>query len=117
MVCLNFPTTNNKAEYEILVARLDLAKAARATSMVGYCDSQVVTSQVNDDYECKGERMKKYLEQVRKRVGNDLQAKFIQILREENKQADRLAKTASTKHMPVSSKVLSFVQLRPNRWR
>ena len=113
MVCLNFLTTNNKAEYEILVARLDLAKAARATSMVVYCDSQVVTSQVNGDYECKGERMKKYLEQVRKRVGNDLQAKFVQISREENKQADRLAKTASAKHMPIFSKVLSFVQLTP----
>ena len=44
--------------------------------MVVYCNSQVITSQVNGDYECKSERMKKYLEQVRKRVG-DLQAKFV----------------------------------------
>ena len=83
MVCLNFPTTNNKVEYKALVARLDLTKAAGATSVVIYCDSQVVTSQVNDDYECKGERMKKYLEQVEKRVG-DIQTKFVQIPREEN---------------------------------
>ena len=54
MVRLDFPTTNNEAEYEALMAGLDLAKAARATSMVVYCDSQVVTSQVNGDYECKG---------------------------------------------------------------
>ena len=70
MVCLNFPTTNNEAKYEALVAGLDLTKAARATSVFVYCDSQVVTSQVNGDYECKGERMKKYLEQVRKRMGD-----------------------------------------------
>ena len=57
--------------------------------------------------------MKKYLEQVRKRVGDDLQAKFVQILREENEQADLLAKITSTEHMPVSNKVLSFVQLSP----
>ena len=57
--------------------------------------------------------MKKYLMQVRKRVGEDLQAKFVQILREENEQADLLAKITSTEHMPVSSKVLSFVQLSP----
>ena len=57
--------------------------------------------------------MKKYLEQVRKRVGNDFQAKFVQIPREENKQANQLVKAASAKHMPISSEVLSFVQLSP----
>ena len=44
MVHLHFPTTNNEAEYEALVTGLDLAKATGATSMVVYCDSQVVTS-------------------------------------------------------------------------
>ena len=39
MVCLDFPTTNNEAEYEALVAGLDLAKAAGAMSVVIYCDS------------------------------------------------------------------------------
>ena len=64
MVQLDFPTTKNEAKYKALMARLDLAKAAGATSVIIHCNSQVVTSQVNDDYECKGERMKKYLEQV-----------------------------------------------------
>ena len=71
MICLNFPTTNNEAEYETLIAGLDLAKATGAESMVVYCNSQVVISQVNGDYECKNERMKKYLEQVKDRV-NDI---------------------------------------------
>ena len=62
MVRLDFPTTNNEAKYEALIVGLDLAIAAGATSMVVYCDSQVVISQVNGDYECKGEQMKKYLE-------------------------------------------------------
>ena len=78
--------------------------------MVVYCDSQVVMSQVNGDYECRGERMKKYLEQVRKQVAK-FQAKFVQIPKEENEQADRLAKTASVEYMLIPSKVLSFVQL------
>ena len=59
--------------------------------MIVYCDSQVVTSQVNDDYECNGERMKKYLDQVQK-CANKLQAKFFQIPRKENEQANCLAK-------------------------
>ena len=70
MICLNFPTTNNKAEYKALVAGLDLARAAGATSVVIYYDSQVITNQVNRDYECKGEMMKQYLDQVKRRVDN-----------------------------------------------
>ena len=112
IVRLNFLTTNNEAEYETLVAGLDLTKAAGATSMVVYCNSQVVTSQVNGDYECKGKRMKKNLKQVRKRVA-DLQTKFVQIPRKENKQADHLAKVVSAEHILISSNVLSFVQILP----
>ena len=89
MVRLDFPITNNEEKYEALIARLDLAKAVRAMDVVVYCDSQVVTNQVNDYYECKGKHMKKYLEQIKDRV-NNLQAKFVQIPREENEAADHL---------------------------
>ena len=58
MVRLDFPTINNEVEYEALVAGLGLAKAAGATSVVIYCNSQVITNQVNGDYEYKGEMMK-----------------------------------------------------------
>ena len=80
MIRLDFPTTNNEAEYEALVVGLDLARVAGATSVVIYCDSQVITNQINRDYECKGERMKLYLDQVKRGVDN-LQAKIIQIPR------------------------------------
>ena len=70
MIRLDFPTTNNKAEYEALVAGLDLAKAARVENMVIYCDSQVVISQINGDYECKNKRMKKYHKEVKGRIGS-----------------------------------------------
>ena len=112
MVRLDFATTNNEAEYKTLVAGLELAKVAGATSVVIHCDSQVITNQVNEDYECKGERMKKYLEQV-KRMVDDLQAKLVQIPRGENEQADHLAKATSVKHMIIPGNVLSFVQLSP----
>ena len=38
MICLDFPTTNNEAEYEALVAGLDLAKAAGDANVVLYYD-------------------------------------------------------------------------------
>ena len=54
MVRLGFPTTNNEAKYEALVARLNLAKEAGAASVVIHYDSQVITNDLNGDYECKG---------------------------------------------------------------
>ena len=92
--------TNNKAEYKALIAGLDLAKVAGSENLVVYCDSQVVTSQVNGDYECKNEWMKKYLEQVKDRVSS-LRVKFVQIPREENEHTDQLAKDDSTNHMDI----------------
>ena len=56
--------------------------------------------------------MKRYLDQVKRRI-DDLQAKIVQIPREENKQADCLAKVASVEHMITHGNVLSFVQLSP----
>ena len=67
---------------------------------------------MNGDYECKGERMKRYLDQVRKRV-DDLKAKIIQIARGGNEQSDRLAKAVSVENMITLDNVLSFVQLSP----
>ena len=79
--------TNNEVEYEALIAGLNLAKAAGAKNFIVYYDSQVVTNQVNGNYECKNERMKKYLKQVKDRV-NSLRVKFAQIPREENEHTD-----------------------------
>ena len=110
MIRLDFPTTNNAAEYEALVARLDLMKAVGAENMIVHCDSQVITSQINGNYRCRNERMKKYLEEVKNRISS-LEVKFVQIPREENKCADRLAKAAFAEFMSASKQVLSFVQI------
>ena len=92
------------------MARLDLAKAAGAKNMIVHCDSQVITSQINGDYECRNERMKKYLEEVKNRIGS-LEVRFVQIPREENECADRLAKVASAEFMIAPKQVLSFIQI------
>ena len=54
--------------------------------------------------------MKKYLEEVKGRISG-LQIKFVQIPKEENECADRLAKAASAEYMLVPNQVLSFVQI------
>ena len=109
MIRLDFPTTNNEAEYEALIAGLDLAKAAGAENMIIHCDSQVITSQINGDFECRSEKMKKYLKEVKGQT-TGLEVKFVQIPREENECADRLAKVASAEFMKAPKQVLFFVQ-------
>ena len=110
MIRLDFPTTNNKVEYEVLVTGLDLAKAAGAENIIVHCNSQVVTSQINGNYECKNDRIKRYLEEVKHQISS-LKVEFIQILREENEWADHLAKAALAEFMLVLEQVLSFVQV------
>ena len=89
---------------------MDLTKAVSAENMIIHCDSQVITSQINDDYEYRNERMKKYLEEVKSQI-NSLEVKFVQIPWEENECADCLAKAASVEFMSASKQVLSFVQI------
>ena len=83
MVRLEFHTTNNEAEYEALIARLDHVRAIEAENMIIHYDSQVDS----DSYECKSEKMRRYLDKVKGRIGS-LQIKFVQIPREENECAD-----------------------------
>ena len=52
-------------------------------------------SQVNGTCEAKEERMKKYLEKVLQLVKKFKEANFVQILREENMEADALVKESS----------------------
>ena len=54
--------------------------------------------------------MKKYLSLVKRQMNQNFTAKFVQIPREKNKQANRLAKAVSAEHMTIGSQVLSFIQ-------
>ena len=69
MIRLKFHTTKNEAEYEALIVGLDLPRAAGAENIIIHYDSQVVTSQVNGSYECRNERMEKYLDEVKGQIG------------------------------------------------
>ena len=52
-----------------MIARLDLTRAVGAKNMIIHCDFQLITSQVNGNYECKNERMKKkYLNKVKGQI-------------------------------------------------
>ena len=91
----------------------NLAKVAEASSVVIHSYSQVIVGHINGDYEAKRERMKEYLSMVKERISQKFSAKFVQIPRGENEQANRLAKAASAQHMFITGWVLSFIQNLP----
>ena len=98
-VRLHYPTTNNEAEYKALLKSLELAKSLGAESVLVQGDSQLVIGQVNGTYEAKEERMKKYLNKVRRLIKKFRVAHFVQVPREENMEADTLAKEASVSEL------------------
>uniref|UniRef100_A0A2N9HTB0 Uncharacterized protein n=1 Tax=Fagus sylvatica TaxID=28930 RepID=A0A2N9HTB0_FAGSY len=65
---LQYPTTNNEAEYEALLLGLKTAKILGATELDVRSDSQLVVGQVNGDYEAKEGRMQQYLQLVRHQI-------------------------------------------------
>ena len=60
-VHLQFPATNNKAEYEAVLASLRIVKALGIKNLKLRTDSKLVVRQITNEYEAKEERMKKYL--------------------------------------------------------
>ncbi|XP_072054891.1 uncharacterized protein [Arachis hypogaea] len=62
---LDFPVSNNQAEYEALIGGLILAKEAGASRIEVSSDSQIVTSQINGSYQARDTLLQKYLEKVR----------------------------------------------------
>ena len=80
-VRLHYQTTNNEAEYEALLKGLELAKSLGAESVLVQGDSQLVLGQVNGTYEAKEERMKRYLNKVRRLIKKFSEAHFVQVQR------------------------------------
>jgi ribonuclease HI len=58
---LEFRITNNKAEYEAVLAGLKLAQEMGTECLEVRSDSQVIVGYIKGEFEFKGEKMKLYL--------------------------------------------------------
>lgn len=92
---IEFPVTNNEAEYEALVTGLRMAKDLDVRRLAVFCDSKLVVGQITASFEAKEPRMRQY-----SLAAMDLSSQFescdIQhIPREANAEADRLARIGS----------------------
>ncbi|KAL0434020.1 UNVERIFIED_CONTAM: Ribonuclease HI [Sesamum latifolium] len=92
----DFKASNNEAEYEALIAGIKMALDAGAENLIAYTDSQLITKQMEDEYEVKEERMKDYLQKIKGLTSQLNGFQVHQIPRTENAKADYLAKLASS---------------------
>jgi len=95
-VQLQFLATNNEAEYEAILTRLRIAKALGPRNLKLNTDSKLVVGHINSEYEAKEERMKRYLKLTNQLIYHFDDVRIDQVPREENLEANKVAKLASS---------------------
>ncbi len=83
--------TNNIAEYSALICALNEAIGLKAKKILVFTDSELVFKQVTGVYKIKNETIKVLSSQVRSLIKNFSHFEIKHVLREYNKDADRLA--------------------------
>ena len=91
-----FQASNNEAEYEAVIAGLNLAHSMEADQLEVRSDSQLVVKQIEDSYEARGEKMILYLKKVRELIKKFIRVQVKHVPRVENSRADALEKLATT---------------------
>ena len=87
-----FQASNNEAEYEAVIAGLNLAHSMEADQLKVSNDSQLVVKQIEDSFEARGKKMILYLKKVRELIKKFIRVQVKHVPRTENSQADALAK-------------------------
>ena len=95
-VQLQFPTTNNEAEYEAVLTSLKVAKALGVRNLRLKTNSKLIVGKITNEYEAKEERMKKYLQLMSQLIDKLDDIRLELIPREEKSTADKVARLAST---------------------
>src|SRR5436190_17191390 len=102
-----FPASNNAAEYEALLHGLCIAISLGIRRLAVRGDSELVINQVQKEYSCNNTKMLAYCQEVRKLEGTFDRLELTHVLRNDNNEADELAKMGSMR-TPVPTGV--FVQ-------
>ncbi|XP_071713488.1 uncharacterized protein [Rutidosis leptorrhynchoides] len=91
----NFDVTNNEAEYEALLAGLNIAQKMNITKLRAFTDSQLVANQFNGSFEAHDSSMQKYLQLLKELAERFKYFELAQVPRTQNKKADALGKLAA----------------------
>ncbi|XP_059290704.1 uncharacterized protein LOC132044232 [Lycium ferocissimum] len=87
---------NNEAEYETMIAGLELAKSLGAEVIEAKCDSLLVVNYVNGTFDVKEDMMRKYLDKLLVVLHGFKEWTLEHISRDQNNEADALANLGSS---------------------
>ena len=111
-----FNATNNEAQYKAMIARMNLARVMGVWNLEIKSDSQVMDWHVREEYEARGEKVRKYLEKVKEIMESFGKVIFTKIPREENLAANALVwiafaieEEAATSHRPVQEMAIPSI--------
>ena len=104
-----FPTSNNEVEYEAFLVGLQLAISIGAEQIKVYIDLQLIINQVLQQYEARKDNMVAYLDLVREVASKLKGLSITQIPREENTQADRLARLALSSEIDLQGTRVEYL--------
>ncbi|MDP8216459.1 MAG: ribonuclease HI family protein [Candidatus Kaelpia imicola] len=88
-------STNNVAEYLALIVGLTEALLLGIDDLKVFLDSELLVKQVKGEYKTKKEHLKPLLVNIKYLLNNFESIEFNHILREENREADKLAYSAA----------------------
>ena len=99
-VKLNFEATNNMAEYEACIARMDALKELRVKEVEVFGDSTSVIPQAQKLWKVKEEHLKPYQQYLKDLTKTFDKIEYTIILRAQNQLADALTTLASMVEIP-----------------
>ena len=98
-----FHASNNEAEYEAVIAGLNLANSLEVDQLEVCSDFQLVVRQIEDTYEAKSGRMILYVQKVRELLKKFVLVQVKHVPRAGNSRADALAKLATASQEDLSN--------------
>lgn len=96
--------TNNVAEYTAIVKALEATKQLGAKQIIVYSDSELLVKQLNGEYKLKSEQIRPLFRQAIDLLDELENWKVQHIMREKNKEADKLANRALDLERDIEAK-------------
>ncbi|XP_014506412.1 uncharacterized protein LOC106766176 [Vigna radiata var. radiata] len=114
LLIFKFKTSHNQAEYEALLAGLQLARDMGARKVICRTDSQLVVGQMNGDFQVREDHLLRYYHQAYSLVKDFEDVKIQHIPREQNARADLLSKLSTGKEKGQLTTIIRQVLLQPS---
>ncbi|XP_076897159.1 uncharacterized protein LOC143550388 [Bidens hawaiensis] len=129
-VRLDFPSTNNEAEYEALLAGLRMAQRVKAKRIKAHVDSLLVVNQVKGSYETKDPKMVETLIKAQELLQKFEGSEVLHIPRSLNKKLDALCKLVAVafnhlarevkvevlRHLSIAEIVVASTEVSKGNW-